>query len=56
VTLARRLGERILELDDDCILLPGHGPPSTVGTERRFNVGLEPGYAERVSDKYDFFV
>ncbi len=55
-TLARRLGERILDLPDDCVLLPGHGPPTTVGTERRFNVGLEPGYAERVSDKYDFFV
>jgi len=55
-TLVRRLGDRILELEDDCILLPGHGPPSTVGTERRFNIGLEPGYADRVSDKYDFFV
>lgn len=55
-TLARRLGERILGQSDDCVLLPGHGPPSTVGTERRFNVGLEPGFADRVSDRYDFFV
>jgi hydroxyacylglutathione hydrolase len=55
-TLTRRLSDRILSQGDDCVLLPGHGPPSTVGTERRFNVGLEPGYAERVSDRYDFFV
>jgi hydroxyacylglutathione hydrolase len=54
--LARRLGERILAEADDCIILPGHGPPSTVGTERRFNVGLEPGYAEHMNDRYDFFV
>ncbi|HOX32854.1 MAG TPA: MBL fold metallo-hydrolase [Spirochaetales bacterium] len=55
-TLKRRLDERVFSLPDECVLLPGHGPPSTVGTERRFNVGLEPGYAERVSDRYDFFV
>jgi glyoxylase-like metal-dependent hydrolase (beta-lactamase superfamily II) len=55
-TLVRRIDERILDQPDDCIILPGHGPPSTVGTERRFNVGLRPGYAERVTDRYDFFV
>jgi glyoxylase-like metal-dependent hydrolase (beta-lactamase superfamily II) len=56
VTLAARLQARILDQADDCIILPGHGPPSTVGTERRFNVGLEPGYAERITSRYDFFV
>jgi glyoxylase-like metal-dependent hydrolase (beta-lactamase superfamily II) len=56
VTLADRLKSKILDQADEYVILPGHGPPSTVGTERRFNVGLEPGYAERVTSRYDFFV
>jgi hydroxyacylglutathione hydrolase len=56
VTLADRLKSKILDQADEFIILPGHGPPSTVGTERRFNVGLEPGYAERITSRYDFFV
>jgi len=56
VTLADRLRTKILDQPEEYIILPGHGPPSTVGTERRFNVGLEPGYAERVTSRYDFFV
>ena len=56
VVLAERLRARILDQADDCVILPGHGPPSTVGTERRYNVGLQPGYAERMTSRYDFFV
>jgi hydroxyacylglutathione hydrolase len=56
VTLADRLKSKILDQADEYIILPGHGPPSTVGTERRFNVGLEPGYAKMVTSRYDFFV
>ena len=56
VTLADRLKSKILAQADDFIILPGHGPPSTVGTERRFNVGLEPGYAKMITARYDFFV
>jgi hydroxyacylglutathione hydrolase len=55
-TLSTRVRAKILDKADECIILPGHGPPSTVRTERLYNVGLEPGYAERVSDRYDFFV
>jgi len=55
-TLAKRLQARILDQADECLILPGHGPPSTVGTERRFNVGLDPGYAAKVTARYDFFV
>ncbi len=54
--LSTKLRANILDQADECIILPGHGPPSTVLTERLFNVGLEPGYSERVSDRYDFFV
>jgi hydroxyacylglutathione hydrolase len=28
---------RLLALDDDVLLFPGHGPPSLIGIERRFN-------------------
>ena len=56
VTLADRLRAKVLDQADEYVILPGHGPPSTVGTERRFNVGLEPGYAKRVRPRYDFFV
>jgi glyoxylase-like metal-dependent hydrolase (beta-lactamase superfamily II) len=56
VTLAERLRTRILDQADETIILPGHGPPSTVGTERSFNVGLEPDYARHTTSRYDFFV
>jgi hydroxyacylglutathione hydrolase len=56
VTLADRIRTKILDQADEFVILPGHGPPSTVGTERRFNVGLEAGYSERISSRYDFFV
>lgn len=32
---------KLLVLDDDTVLLPGHGPKSTVGVERRTNPFLE---------------
>jgi hydroxyacylglutathione hydrolase len=56
VTLADRLRAKILNQADEYLILPGHGPPSTVGTERRFNVGLEPSYPKMVTARYDFFV
>jgi hydroxyacylglutathione hydrolase len=56
VTLADSLRSKILDQADEYVILPGHGPPSTVGTERSFNVWLEPGYAERITSRYDFFV
>lgn len=54
--LAERLSKCILDLPDDSMLFPGHGPPSTVRTERKFNVGLKPEYSERMSSRYEFFV
>ena len=35
------LRSKILSLPRDYIVLPGHGPPSTLEAERQFNVGLE---------------
>jgi len=56
VTLADSLRAKVLDQADEFVILPGHGPPSTVGTERLYNVGLEPGYAKRATPRYDFFV
>jgi glyoxylase-like metal-dependent hydrolase (beta-lactamase superfamily II) len=33
--------EKLLVLDDDTVVLPGHGPKSTIGSERRTNPFLE---------------
>jgi hydroxyacylglutathione hydrolase len=33
--------DKLLVLDDDTVVLPGHGPKSTIGTERRDNPFLE---------------
>ena len=38
--LVAALRERILCLPDRLTILPGHGPPTTVGTERAFNPAL----------------
>jgi hydroxyacylglutathione hydrolase len=32
---------KLLVLDDDTVVLPGHGPKSTIGAERRFNPFIE---------------
>jgi hydroxyacylglutathione hydrolase len=36
-TLDRSIKERIYPLDDDVIVYPGHGPPTTVGFEKQHN-------------------
>jgi glyoxylase-like metal-dependent hydrolase (beta-lactamase superfamily II) len=36
-TLMRSIRERLLTLDDDIVVLSGHGPETTIGTERRTN-------------------
>lgn len=44
-TLLTSMTERVLPLDDDTRVLPGHGPPTTIGRERRTN----PYLAEAVA-------
>jgi len=41
--LVSGIRRRLLALDDDVLLFPGHGPPSLVGVERRFNPHLAGG-------------
>jgi glyoxylase-like metal-dependent hydrolase (beta-lactamase superfamily II) len=39
-TQVSKLRSRLLSLPGDYTVLPGHGPPSTLDAERRFNVGI----------------
>jgi len=36
-TLMRSIEQRLLPLDDEMVVYPGHGPTTTIGRERRFN-------------------
>jgi hydroxyacylglutathione hydrolase len=38
--LLLNLWQKVLSLTDDTVILPGHGPPSTVKAERLYNIGL----------------
>jgi glyoxylase-like metal-dependent hydrolase (beta-lactamase superfamily II) len=35
--LFRGISTKLFPLGDDVVVLPGHGPPTTIGTERRTN-------------------
>ncbi|MCI1209820.1 MAG: MBL fold metallo-hydrolase [Treponema sp.] len=39
-TLRTNIRTKILSQADQIILMPGHGPPSTIGAERKFNIDL----------------
>lgn len=39
--LRRNVNEKIISQQENTILLPGHGPPSTVGAEQQFNSDLK---------------
>lgn len=47
--LSRSLRDKILTLPDSARLLPGHGPTSTVGRERRTNPYLQADFLEQTS-------
>jgi len=52
-----KLRSRLLSLPGDYIVLPGHGPPSTLEAERRFNVSItqfRETHGRRPSFKLDF--
>lgn len=54
--LVERIKDKLLKFPDDTIILPGHGPPSTIGTEKNHNLGFMQGYAKALHQPYDFFV
>ena len=54
--LSDRIGKKLADLPDGTILFPGHGPPSTLGSERRYNPSFDPGWAGNAKSDYDFFL
>lgn len=40
--LIKNIHQKILSQQEDTILMPGHGPPTTVGAEKLFNTDLFP--------------
>ncbi len=54
--LRSQLSQKVLTLADDCIVLPAHGPPSSVAAEKRFNIGFKKNKADTRKSRYDFFV
>ncbi|HNX72666.1 MAG TPA: MBL fold metallo-hydrolase [Spirochaetales bacterium] len=54
--LIERIKDKLLKFPDDTLILPGHGPPTTIGTERKHNLGFMKGYAEALGQSYVFFV
>ncbi len=48
-TLLASIREQLLTLPDACVVYPGHGPPTTIGEERRSNPFLQPGFEARYS-------
>ncbi len=54
--LKDQLSQKVFSLSDDSIVLPGHGPPSSVGAERLFNVGYRNTEREEREERYEFFV
>ena len=54
--LADRVKKRLADIPDGTVLLPGHGPPSTLGSERRYNPAFDPAWTGNTKTNYDFFV
>jgi glyoxylase-like metal-dependent hydrolase (beta-lactamase superfamily II) len=42
--LLRSIREKLFPLGDEVLIVPGHGPESTIGEERRFNPFLSGRY------------
>lgn len=40
--LVRNIREKILSQQEDTILMPGHGPPTTIGAEKLYNIATNP--------------
>lgn len=45
--LISNIKQKILSQTDETVLMPGHGPPTTVGAERIFNVEVNPPESDK---------
>ncbi len=51
-----RIRQKLFSLPGNTVIFPGHGPPSTIATEKKANIAFQEGFAEQLRSKYDFFV
>jgi len=54
--LAARIQQKLFPLPDNTLVFPGHGPPSTIATEKAANISFQKGFAEHIRMNYDFFI
>lgn len=40
--LCSNVENKILSETDDCVIMPGHGPPTTIASEKKFNIDILP--------------
>ncbi|MDX9897636.1 MAG: MBL fold metallo-hydrolase [Spirochaetia bacterium] len=52
--LKDQLNKKILSLSDDCLVLPGHGPPTSIGAEKLYNLGWKMTKTEARRNSYSF--
>ncbi|OHD10533.1 MAG: hypothetical protein A2Z96_01810 [Spirochaetes bacterium GWB1_48_6] len=50
--LKEQLSKKVLSLSDDCMVLPGHGPPSSIGAEKLYNLGWRKTKEDIRGDQY----
>lgn len=50
--LKTHLKNKMLNQDDATIILPGHGPPSTIGAERLFNFELMQAGSDEITEPF----
>jgi glyoxylase-like metal-dependent hydrolase (beta-lactamase superfamily II) len=54
--LKEQLNRKVLSLPADTIVLPGHGPPSCIAAEKKFNLGWLKPQPENQHGQYDLSV
>ena len=54
--LKEQLARKGPSLADDCLVLPGHGPPSTIGAEKLYNLGWKKSRNEVGRSEYGLYI
>lgn len=55
-SLVERIRQKLFTLPDDVLVFPGHGPPSTLGTEKVANLSFDSRFSSHLQSEYDFFL
>ncbi len=54
--LKEQLMRKVLSLPDDYLVLPGHGPPSSIGAEKLYNLGWLESKTDAQHGQHDLFL